>query len=124
MQFWVYLTLPEVKHTGEAVKQLPRNLLPLPPLEIKRYTFLFSCIPTNAPQNTPETWKHPKHRPALAENSAHTSLLSPPFTNWACEHCREAQEFMRTYTFYGDKQEKKMAVIKYDTMRYINLNLQ
>lgn len=55
MQSWVYLTLPEVKHTQEPVNQLPRNLLCVchhwrkKKKREKKCTFLFSYTTPNTP---------------------------------------------------------------------------
>lgn len=119
MQSWVYLTLPEVKHIQEPVNQLPRNLLLLLPLEKKKMCiFLFVYIPPNAPQNSLENWKHLTQSSDLAERSAHTFFLSPPVTNWACHHCQKAQDFMSNHTLHCE-EERKISVIKWDTMRSI-----
>lgn len=68
-QSWVYSTLPEEKPTQEPVKQLPRNLLLLPPLKKKNaVSYAVTSLP-NAPQNSLENWKHSKLGSVLADSS-------------------------------------------------------
>lgn len=50
-QSWVYSTLPEEKPTQEPVKQLPRNLLLLPPLK-KKMQFPMQLHPCLMPHRT------------------------------------------------------------------------
>lgn len=72
MQTWVYLTLPEVKHAQEPVNQFyhhwgkKRNIL--------SYSFLRPFVP---PENSPESWDHPKHFSVLAESGTQLSPISP-----------------------------------------------
>lgn len=100
MQTWVYLTLPEVKHAQEPVNQFyhhwgkKRNIL--------SYSFLCPFVP---PENSPESWDHPKHFSVLAESGTQLSLQSAPFMSFP--HWQKIQEFISLCTRHGKELGSK-----------------